>query len=156
MSNVIYANRAIFFLFFVQLNATVFYTSPLNHRNNNTKMTNYKNNTLSFLVPSRIDTMVWQHVHWLNHDHLGMEIRCFPKGSRFCSLRRDVCISVCARNKPFLSIIYGCIPPSRARPHDNLEAADPLLVALNAARRYKRYMIIIDLNAFVSPLPPLM
>lgn len=34
-------------------------------------MTNYKNNTLSFLVPSRIDTMVWQHVRWPNHDHLG-------------------------------------------------------------------------------------
>lgn len=56
-------------------------------------MTNYKNNTLSFfLVPSCIDTMVWQHVRWLNHDHLGMEIRRFPKGSRFCSLRQDVCI----------------------------------------------------------------
>lgn len=42
-------------------------------------MTNYKNNTLSFLVPSRIDTMVWQHVRWPNHDHLGME-DAFRKG----------------------------------------------------------------------------
>lgn len=117
--NVVYASRTVlFFFFFFKLNVTVFYTSSLNHRNN-TKMTNYKNNTLSFfLVPSRIDTMVWQRVRWLNHDHLGLEIRCFPKGSRFCSLRRDVCISIRACNIPFPSIIRGCILPIRARAHE--------------------------------------
>lgn len=80
---------------FTELQSTIFYTSPLlNHRNNNTKMTNYiKIIRYLFFVPSRIDTMVWQYVRWLESRSFrnGEKKVLFRNGHDSVSHRRDIC-----------------------------------------------------------------
>lgn len=74
---------------FRKLQSTVLYTRvppSLNHRNNNTKMTNYikiiRYLFFFFFVPSRIDTMVWQYFRWL-------ESRSFRNGENYTALFRN-------------------------------------------------------------------